>query len=220
MQDFERLGVFYLGRRYDVEREEAHRRPGPLRLQGSRHARALRRHDRKRQDRSRHRGHRRSRDRRGAGHRHRPEGRSHEPAADVSGSAPRRTFTVGQRGRCEARREVDRPSSPPSRRSGGRTGSPSGARTALASSVCAMRRSSRSTRRAAPPASRCRCSRRSNGRPATTPELVRERVQTTVSSLLALAGVGGSRSRAASTSCSPRSCCRRGRRARARIWRR
>ncbi len=53
------------------------------------------------------------------------------------------------------------------------------------------------------------------------PELLRERVQTAVSSLLALAGDRRpSRSRAASTSCCPRSCCRRGRRARARISRR
>ena len=64
-----------------------------------------------------------------------------------------------------------------------------GARTARASSACATRPSSPSTRPAAPPAFRCRCSARSPRPPWTIPNCCAERVQTTVSSLLALAGI-------------------------------
>ena len=50
MQDFEKLGVFYLGKAFDLATEAAQGRPRPLRLARSRHARRLRRHDRQRQD--------------------------------------------------------------------------------------------------------------------------------------------------------------------------
>ncbi len=49
--DFEKLGVFYLGRPYDLAAAEGAGRPAPLRLEGPGHARGLRRHDRQRQDR-------------------------------------------------------------------------------------------------------------------------------------------------------------------------
>ena len=49
--DYEKLGVFYLGRPYDLAAEAAEGRPRPLRLARPRHARRVRRHDRQRQDR-------------------------------------------------------------------------------------------------------------------------------------------------------------------------
>ena len=84
MQDFEKLGLFYLGRRYDLDARQVPRRAGPLRLARPGDARRVRRHDGQRQDRAlpvadRGGGHRRR-----AGHRHRSQGRSRQPAADVS----------------------------------------------------------------------------------------------------------------------------------------
>ena len=118
-----------------------------------------------------------------------PEGRPREPAADVSRlRADDFAPWVNEDEARRAGQDVDGVR----RRAGasaGRRGWPSGARTARASSGCATRRSSRSTRRAAPPA--CPVSvLTSFARPAIDdPELLRERVQTTVSSLLALAGI-------------------------------
>ena len=51
MQDFEKLGLFYLGREYDLEARQDARRARALRLPRSRDPRGLRRHDRQRQDR-------------------------------------------------------------------------------------------------------------------------------------------------------------------------
>ena len=99
MQDFEKLGLFYLGRSYDLATQKAEddlilydvARPGD--------ARRLRRHDGQRQDGSLHqpagRGDHRSR----AGDRDRPEGRPVEPAADLSRASRRRLRPVGRRGR-------------------------------------------------------------------------------------------------------------------------
>ena len=90
--DFEKLGVFYLGRPYDLAAEEAAGRAAPLRLEGPGHARRLRRHDRQRQDRPLPRAARRGGDRRHPGDRHRPQGRPRQPAAHLPRAARRRTF--------------------------------------------------------------------------------------------------------------------------------
>ena len=87
--DFEKLGVFYLGRAYDLATRKPTRRARPLRLEGPGHARRLRRHDRQRQDRPLPRPARRGRDRRHPGDRHRPQGRPRQPAADVPRAAAR-----------------------------------------------------------------------------------------------------------------------------------
>ena len=55
MQDFEKLGVFYLGRRSTRRRSRRRRRAAALRLAGPGHPRRVRRHDRQRQDRPLHR---------------------------------------------------------------------------------------------------------------------------------------------------------------------
>ena len=94
MKDFEKLGVFYLGRESDpsgVTLGDAR----ALRLARSRHPCRLRRDDGQRQNRSLHFGHRRGRDRWRAGHRHRPEGRPLEPVADVPAAGGRRTSVRG-----------------------------------------------------------------------------------------------------------------------------
>ena len=49
--DFEKLGVFYLGRPCDLAARKPQARARALRLEGPRHPRGLRRHDRQRQDR-------------------------------------------------------------------------------------------------------------------------------------------------------------------------
>ena len=88
MQDFEKLGIFYLGRR--VRPCHAHRLDdtGSLRLARSGDARGLRRDDRQRQDRPLPLPDRRSRDRRRPGDCHRPERGSRKPAADLPGLGP------------------------------------------------------------------------------------------------------------------------------------
>ena len=85
--DFEKLGLFYLGRRVDRRDRRGDRRAAALRRRRSGHARRDPRHDRQRQDRARHRADRRSGDRRRAGAGDRSQGRPLEPAADVSRTA-------------------------------------------------------------------------------------------------------------------------------------
>ena len=63
MQDFEKLGLFYLGREYDLGGAETGRPAGSLRLARPRDPCRVRRNDRERQDGSVHRADRRSRDR-------------------------------------------------------------------------------------------------------------------------------------------------------------
>ncbi len=181
MQDFEKLGVFYLGKTYDLATKQGQAGPGPLRLQGPGHARRLRRHDRQRQDRpvplpARRGGHRRHP---GAGHR--PQGRPRQPAAHLSRAEAGRLRTRGSTRTTPASAASARPSSRPSRRSCGRRAWPTGGRTARASSACATPPTSPSTRPAATPVCRCPSSSRSPRRtPAIRdePELLRERVAT------------------------------------------
>ena len=138
MQDFEKLGVFYLGRPYDLAAARARRRR--LLLYDSRdlvtHAVCVG-HDRQRQDRAlplpaRGGGHRRR-----PGDRHRPEGRPRQPAAHVPRAAARGLRAVGQSGRGAAEGRERRRVRARSRPSCGRRGWPSGARTASASRGCA-----------------------------------------------------------------------------------
>ena len=97
MPSYEQLGLFYLGRQYDLE--HAARRPEPL-LYDSKdlltHAVCVR-HDGQRKDRTRHRAHRGSGDRRRAGPRDRSERRPVEPPADVSESLAGGLPAVDQR---------------------------------------------------------------------------------------------------------------------------
>ena len=84
MKDFEKLGLFYLGREYDLAAARTDRRARALRFARPRDARGVRRHDGQRQDRALPGPARGSRDRRRAGHRDRSERGSRQPAADVS----------------------------------------------------------------------------------------------------------------------------------------
>ena len=82
--DFEKLGVFYLGRR--IRPGDRRQRSDDLILYDSkdlRHPRRLRRHDRQRQDGPVPRAARRGGDRRHPGDRHRPQGRPRQPAAHL-----------------------------------------------------------------------------------------------------------------------------------------
>ena len=106
--DIEKLGLFYLGRRYDLEARQATRRADPLRLARSRDARRVRRHDRQRQDRALPVAHRGGGDRRRPGHRDRPQGRSRQPAADVPQSVRRGLPPVDRRRRSQKAGPVDR----------------------------------------------------------------------------------------------------------------
>ena len=103
MQDFEKLGVFYLGREYDPA-QNAQGHAGPLRFQGPRDPRRLRGHDGQRQDGALHLPPGRGGDRRHPRHHHRSQRRPGQPAADVSGPAARGFPALDQRGRRRARR--------------------------------------------------------------------------------------------------------------------
>ena len=121
-----------------------------LRLVRPRHACRDRRHDRQRQDRPGHRPDRRGGDRRHAGDRDRSEGRPRQPAADLSRARAGGFRAVG-RSQTKRAGPAQTAGGVCRRRSGddGRRAWPSGARTARASSGCATRPNSRSTRRAA-----------------------------------------------------------------------
>ena len=108
MQDFEKLGVFYLGQVLRPGEEEAARGPPPLRLARPRDARRLRRHDGQREDGPLPLADRGGRHRRRARHPDRPEGRPLQPAADVSRSLARGLPPVDQRGRRRAEGDVSR----------------------------------------------------------------------------------------------------------------
>ena len=132
VQEFEKLGAFYLGRPYDLA--TARLATGrPLRLAGPRHARGDHRHDRQRQDRPRPRPARGSGHRRRAGHRHRPQGRPRQPAADVPRPFARRRSARGSTQTRPGARASARTSSRRARPRPGRRGSRRGARTARAS---------------------------------------------------------------------------------------
>ena len=146
MQDFEKLGLFYLGREYDVDRGEAARPSHPLRFPRSRDPCGLCRHDGQRQDRTlpgadRGSGHRRhSRDR------HRSEGGSRQSAADVSEPRAARLPALDRRGRGPRARGVAATRSPRSRPRRGRRVWRIGERTARESSGFARPPTSQSTR--------------------------------------------------------------------------
>ncbi len=102
--DFEKLGLFYLGRELDPDTKA--RRDAPLLYDSSdlvTHARD-RRHDRQRQDRPRHRPDRRSGDRRRARDRDRSERRSRQPAAHLPATCAGGLRAVGRCGRSAPRR--------------------------------------------------------------------------------------------------------------------
>ena len=160
MQDFEKLGLFYLGRGYDMARGPRARRGGALRLARPGDPRRLRRDDRERQDRALSLAHRGGRHRRRAGHRHRPQGRPRQPAPDLPRICRPRSSVPGSTRTKRAARGRRPTPLPPAKRSGGGRGWPSGGRTAPGSSGCGTPPSSRSTRRAAAPAFRSRSSAR------------------------------------------------------------
>ena len=163
--DFEKLGVFYLGRPYDLAAEEGAGRRAALRLEGPGHPRRLRRHDRQRQDRplprpcSKRRPSTASRRSSSTPRATSPTCCSRSPtcAPRTSGRGSTRTTPAQQGPRRRRLRRASRPSC-------GRRASPTGARTARASSACATPPTSRSTRRAATRASRSRSSSRSRRR--------------------------------------------------------
>ena len=84
MQDYEKLGAFYLGRRYDLAANRvASDEPLLYDAKDLTHPRRHRRHDGQRQDGPRRRAARRGGDRRHPRHRDRPEGRSRQSAAHL-----------------------------------------------------------------------------------------------------------------------------------------
>ena len=97
--DFEKLGVFYLGRPYDWQQKKAQDGLHPLRLEGPGHPRGLRGHDRQRQDRPLPRPPRGGGHRRHPGHPHRSQGRPRQPAPHLPRPQARRLPPLGQRGR-------------------------------------------------------------------------------------------------------------------------
>ena len=191
LPSYEKLGVFYLGREYDPKSQALGDEPA-LRLPGPDDPRRLHRHDRQRQDRALPVAARGGRHRRRAGHRHRPQGRHRQPAAHVSGPAAGGLPALGgrRRGR-RARASRSRISRRQRPRPGARD-SPSGTRTARASSACATRPRSRSTRRARTPAGRCRSCARSPRRTrprSSDATALKERIGSAVAGLLGLLGI-------------------------------
>ena len=192
MQDFEKLGTFYLGREYDLAAARQGR-SAPVRLQGPRHPRRLRRHDRQRQDRPVHRAARRGGHRRHPGHRHRPQGRPRQPAADLPRAARRglppwiNEDEAARKGLSPGR--VRRPTGGALEERAGRVGR--GRRAHRPAS--ARRPISPSTRRAATRACRCRSSRSFAPPPASrssaTTSCCATASRTTVTSLLGLLGI-------------------------------
>ena len=190
--DFEKLGVFYLGRPYDLrDAESRDARAPPLRLEGPRHPRGLRRHDRQRQDRPLHRAARGGRDRRHPRDRDRSQGRPRQPAADLP-----RARAGGLRGRGSTRTTRGGRASTPDdyaaqqaelwRKGLGRVGPGRRAHPAPARRRRLRHLHARQRRRA--------CRSRSSSSFAAPPaairedgELLRERVATTATSLLGLA---------------------------------
>ena len=192
MQDYEKLGIVLPGPPLGPEGRQAPGRPRPLRLAGPHHPCRDHRHDRQRQDRPRHLAARGSRPRQGAGHRHRPQGRPRQPAADLPRAASGGLRALG--GRAGGRGGRARPcrNSPPARRRPGARALPTGARARTASRGCGRRRTSRSTRRAARRDCRCRCSARSmrrRRRCAQTPTSTGSTSQGVVTGLLTLVGI-------------------------------
>ena len=133
MQDFEKLGVFYLGgrttrhaaRRTTTWSSTTRKRPGD--------ARRLRRHDRQRQDRPLHRPARRGGDRRHPGDRDRPQGGPVNLLLTFPELRPEDFAPWIDAGRGGAGRGSPPTSSPRSRPRPGRRGWPTGARTARGS---------------------------------------------------------------------------------------
>ena len=219
--DFEKLGVFYLGRPYDWQQKKAQ---DGLILYDSKdlvtHAVCVG-HDRQRQDRPVPRAARRGGHRRHPGHRHRSQGRSRQPAAHLPRAQAGGLPAVGQRGR----RAPEGPL-------GGRLRAPAGR--AVAEGARGLGRG----RRAHPaPARRGRLrdlhARQQRGHPAVDPEVVRgarRRPSARTRSCCASASAPPrpacsacsastpTRSRAASTSCSPPSSTPRGARGRSSTW--
>ena len=149
--DFEKLGVFYLGRPYDLAAKQPRDGPPALRLEGSRHPRGLRRHDGQRQDGPLPRAHRGGRcstafpcsliDPKGD----LAESLPHLPRAPPGGLRARGSTRTTRGGRgstadAYAAQQAEL----------WRKGSPRGGRTARASGGSATRPTSPSTRRAAP----------------------------------------------------------------------
>ena len=209
MQDFEKLGLFYLGRPVDPATRRGPRGAAALRFARPGHPRGLRRHDRQRQDRPLHRPARGGGDRRHAGDRDRSQGRSRQPAADLSRPLAPRTSGPGSTRRTRARKGLDVPRTSPRRRPRcGRRASPSGARTASASGASARRSTSASTRRAATPACRSRSSPPFAAPPpelVDDPELFGDRVESPRRACSAWSASTPIRCGAASTSWSRRS---------------
>ena len=189
MQDYEKLGAFYLGRRFDTDKgatsdeiilydsKDLTTHAVIIGMTGSGKTGPGHRPDRGSSPGSH------------PGHRHRPEGRSRQSAADLSQAERRRSGALGR---------------PPG---GGREGSDArrvrrghretlarrlanpGGKAPRASKPCATRWTWPSTRRAAQPASRCRCCASLRAPPPELLEdldLYRDRLQGTVTSLLTL----------------------------------
>ena len=191
MQDFEKLGAFYLGRPYDLAARKRGRRVAPLRFARPGHARRVRRHDGQRQDRPVPRAARGSRHRRRAGHCDRPEGRPGQPAAHLPRTSGRRTSSRGSTPTMPGARACAVSEYAAQQAALWKKGlaewGQDGERIARLQGRGGLRHLHA---RAAKPACRCRSSRRSR-RPAARSEgeALRERVMTTVSSLLGLLGL-------------------------------
>ena len=215
--DYEKLGLFYLGRPYDLASGSREDGLDPLRLARPRHARRLRRHDRQRQDRAC--ASRCSKKPRSTASRRSSSIRRaiSEPAAHVPGPGAGGLPPVDQRGRCAAEGHR-RPTRSPQRGGAVEEGAGEvGAGRRAHRSACATRPTSRSTRRAARPASRSRsCSRspRRRSEMRDDAELLRERVSDDGDEPARAARASTpTRSSRASTSCSRRSSTRVARRA-------